>query len=93
MPQPKDHNPDVEAHSQGFSDGVERRLTAIEVSHADTVRRIEAIEQTQPQVTVSHLAELAEDVKSLKRAFYTFGFSIIAASIAFAFAVFELLGR
>ena len=44
-----------------------------------------------------HVKELSEmtddDVKALKRAFYTFAFSAVGSAVLFAFTVFSLLGK
>lgn len=56
-------------------------------------RRLEAIEATKPETMAQQLKDLGEDVKSLKRAFYTFAFSVVGAAIIFAFTVFSLLGK
>lgn len=36
---------------------------------------------------------LTDDVKALRRAFYTFAFAVVGSSIVFAFTVFALLGK
>lgn len=56
-------------------------------------RRLEAIEATKPETMAQQLKDMGEDVKALKRAFYTFAFAVVASSIAFSFAVFALLGK
>jgi hypothetical protein len=56
-------------------------------------RRIEKLEDLQPAVLAERVDNLSEDVRALKRAFYTFAISAVASSITFAFAVFALLGR
>lgn len=39
------------------------------------------------------LEHLEEDVRTLKRAFYTFAFGVVGSAIVFAFTVFALLGH
>jgi hypothetical protein len=39
------------------------------------------------------LKDLGDDVRSLKRAFYTFALAVVASSVTFAFTVFALLGK
>lgn len=56
-------------------------------------RRLDAIEKCEPATMAQQLRDLGDDVKSLKRAFYTFAFSAVLASIGFAFTVFALLGK
>lgn len=56
-------------------------------------RRLERLEQLEPAVLAERVHLLADDVKSLKRAFYTFAFSVVASSILFAFTVFALIGH
>lgn len=56
-------------------------------------RRLDEIEATKPQTMAQQLRDLAEDVRSLKRAFYTFAFAVVGSSILFAFTVFALLGK
>lgn len=60
------------------------RLRAIE-------RRLEMIEATKPDVMASQIEGLSEEVRGLRRALYTFGFSVVAGAIVFSFSVFELL--
>lgn len=36
---------------------------------------------------------LTDDVKALRRAFYTFAFAVVGSSVVFAFSVFALLGK
>ncbi len=44
-------------------------------------------------VLEERVANLSDDVKSLKRAFYTFAFSVVGGAVIFAFSVFELVGN
>lgn len=60
------------------------RLVALE-------RRVEAIESTQPAVMAARLSDLAAEVRGLRRALYTFGLSVVAGAVVFAFSVFELV--
>ena len=55
-------------------------------------RQVEALKALRPEVVVVQLAELREEVRSMRRALLAFGLSTISAAIIFAFAVFELLG-
>ena len=54
-------------------------------------------DQTAMRLLIQHTSDeldhLADDVRALKRAFYTFAFSVVGSSILFAFTVFALLGR
>lgn len=56
-------------------------------------RRLERIEALEPAVVAERVSALSDDVKALKRAFYTFAFSAVLAALVFAFSVFALLGR
>ncbi len=56
-------------------------------------RRLAAIEATKPETMAQQLKDLSDDVRSLKRAFYTFAFAVVGSSILFAFTVFALLGK
>jgi hypothetical protein len=56
-------------------------------------RRVEKIEDLKPDVMADNIKSLSGDVRSLRRAFYTFAFSVVASSILFAFTVFALLGK
>jgi hypothetical protein len=69
------------------------RVTVLETQQPELVRRIADIEKTQPEVMADKLSDLADEVRSLKRSFYAFGFTVIGGAIVFAFGVFELLGR
>lgn len=51
------------------------------------------IEDMNLPVAIFELAELRSDVRSLKRAFYTFAFSVVGSAVLFAFTVFALLGK
>lgn len=56
-------------------------------------RRLDVIEKLEPAVLAERVANLSEDVKALKRAFYTFAIGAVGSAIVFAFSVFALLGR
>jgi hypothetical protein len=51
------------------------------------------IDKLEPPVMAFELKALRDDVRSLRRAFYTFAFSTVGAAIIFAFSVFALLGK
>lgn len=58
------------------------------------VRQLEARdEKYDPAVSAERLNTLSEDVRALKKAFYTFAFSVVGSAVVFAFTVFALLGR
>jgi len=65
--------------------------------YRDLHRRVGQLEQRDekydPAVTAIQVQSLREDVRALKRAFYTFAFSVVGSSVVFAFTVFALLGR
>lgn len=44
-------------------------------------------------VVIFEMRELKEDVRALRRAFYTFAFSVVGSAVLFAFTVFALLGK
>jgi hypothetical protein len=57
------------------------------------VNRIEAQdEKSDPAVLAERVKLLGDDVRSLKRAFYTFAFSVVGSAVVFAFTVFALRG-
>lgn len=56
-------------------------------------RRLDALEKLEPAVLAERVANLSEDVRALKRAFYTFAVGVVGSSVVFAFTVFALLGR
>lgn len=60
---------------------------------ADHERRIVELERYKPAVMADRMQTLSDDVKSLKRAFYTFAFGVVGSAIVFAFTVFALLGK
>jgi len=65
--------------------------------YRDLHRRVGDIERRDekydPAVTAIQVKTLSEDVRALKKAFYTFAFSVVGSSVVFAFTVFALLGR
>lgn len=60
---------------------------------SDLDRRVKNIESLKPEVMAFEVKETRDDVKALKRAFYTFAFSVVGSTILFAFTVFALLGK
>ena len=66
--------------------GLPFRIGAVE-------RRLDRLEALEPAVVADRVAALSDDVKSLRRAFYTFAFAVVGSSILFAFTVFSLLGH
>lgn len=50
-------------------------------------------EKYDPAVTDERMKVLSQDVRALKRAFYTFAFSSVGAAIVFALSVFAQRGR
>jgi hypothetical protein len=60
---------------------------------ADLERRMAEIEKLQPAVLAERVTSTQRDVQSLKRAFYTFAFSVVGSAVLFAFTVFSLLGH
>jgi hypothetical protein len=73
----------------------EKRVTKLEDSGAgaDHEKRILKLEKYNLGVFDQRLKALDEDVKSLKRAFYTFAFGVVGSAVVFAFTVFALLGK
>lgn len=59
----------------------------------DLRRRVKKIEDLKPEVMAYEMGEIRKDITALKRAFYTFAFSVVGSAIVFAFTVFALLGR
>jgi hypothetical protein len=58
------------------------------------VRLVEARdEKYDPAVTNERMNALLDDVRALKKAFYTFAFSVVGSAVLFAFTVFALLGK
>ena len=58
------------------------------------VRHLEARdEKYAPAVMDVQVKALVQDVRALKRAFYTFAFSVVGSAIIFALSVFALLGQ
>lgn len=56
-------------------------------------RRLDVLEATKPEAMRVEVRNLSEDVRALKRAFYTFSITTVGAAVLFAFSVFSLLGR
>lgn len=56
-------------------------------------RRLENIETLKPEVMSDRIVTALEEIKSLRRSFYTFAFSVVLAAVVFAFSVFSLLGK
>lgn len=74
----------------------------VEVTEKEQERQRErlhtlAADQAETRLLVQHTADqvdhLAEDVRALKRAFYTFAVGTVGSAVVFAFTVFALLGR
>lgn len=65
--------------------------TAFRLSNLE--RRVERIENYDLGALVERVANLSDDVRALKRAFYTFAVGAVTASVMFAFTVFALLGK
>jgi hypothetical protein len=65
--------------------------------YRDLHRRVGQLEQRDdkydPAVMDERVKTLSEDFRALKKAFYTFAFSIVGSAVVFAFTVFALLGR
>lgn len=57
--------------------------------------RINKLETALAEIPVlkERVQNLGDDVRGLKRAFYTFSFSMVISAFGFAFTVFELLGK
>lgn len=59
----------------------------------NVIDRVKKIEDLKPEVMAYEISEVRKDVNSLKRAFYTFSFSVVGSAVVFAFTVFALLGH
>jgi hypothetical protein len=55
--------------------------------------RVSKIEDLKPEVMAYEISEMRKDIDAMKRAFYTFAFSVVGSAILFAFTVFALLGK
>lgn len=55
--------------------------------------RMRRIEDLKPEVMAYEIQETRSEIRALKRAFYTFAFSVVGSAILFAFTVFALLGK
>lgn len=75
------------------------RVQQLEVEHERLRARSHDLvaEQQTLRLLVQHandaLEHLEEDVRALKRAFYTFAFGVVGSAVVFAFTVFALLGH
>lgn len=84
---------------EGFADDVPRPVTLewVAYRYRDLHRRVRIVEarddKYDPAVMDVKLTNLAQDVRALKRAFYTFAFSVVGSAVLFAFSVFALLGK
>ncbi len=58
----------------------------------DLERRLTRIEDLKPDVMASELGNIRDEVRGLKRAFYTFGFSMVGGALLFAFTAFQVFG-
>lgn len=56
-------------------------------------RRLERIEAVKPDVIAAEIVHLSEEVHSLKRAFYSFAFSVVASALLFAATAFQVIGH
>lgn len=68
------------------------KLAALEAKVASLAEEVGGI-KVRMAVVETQLSNLIDDVISLKRSFYTFGFSITASAVIFAFTTFALLGK
>lgn len=81
-----------------FGDEPPRPVTVewIAYRYRDLHRRVNQLEakdeKYDPAVIAERVKLLGEDVRSLKRAFYTFAFSVVGSAIVFALTVFALRG-
>lgn len=48
------------------------------------IKRVERLEQHEPAVMKETLKNMADDVSSLKKAFYTFAFSVVGSVLLYA---------
>lgn len=65
--------------------GTEWRLRALEAHK-------QRVEDMRLDAQIEKIDQLGEDMKRLRTALLTFGFSILAAAVLFALAVFRILG-
>lgn len=66
----------------------------LEARIEDLERRVANLEvhgSRQSALLAQQVAELANDVRSIRRGLYTFALGAVVASIVFAFSVFELV--
>lgn len=59
----------------------------------DLGRRVSRLEELKPEVVAYEVSSLRDEVHGLKRAFYTFAFSVVGSAVVFAFSVFALIGN
>ena len=84
---------------EGYADDIPRPATPewLAYRYRDLHRRVRSIEardeKYDPAVMDIQLKSLVQDVRALKKAFYTFAFSVVGSSVVFAFTVFALLGK
>ena len=82
-----------------FPDDIPRPVTLewIAYRYRDLHRRVRDLEardeKYEPAVMQERLNAVSSDVKALKKAFYTFAFSVVGSAVLFAFTVFTLLGK
>lgn len=82
-----------------FTDDIPRPVTVewVAYRYRDLHRRVGHLEardeKYDPAVTAIQVQSLRDDVRALKKAFYTFAFSVVGSAIVFAFTTFALLGR
>lgn len=85
--------------SGGEFDDMPRPVTVewVAYRYRDLHRRVGHLEardeKYDPAVMKVQIRGLSDDVRALKRAFYTFAFSVVGSAVVFAFTVFALLGR
>jgi hypothetical protein len=56
-------------------------------------RRIDHLERLEPAVVANEVKNLGLEMRSLRRAFYTFCVGVVGSAVVFAFTVFSLLGH
>lgn len=69
-----------------YPNGIQFRVGALE-------KRVDKIEELEPAVQSERIKNLTAEVRAMKRALYTFGFSILTGVVGFSFTVFALLGH
>lgn len=72
------------------------RLEAEQERQRERVHQLIA-EQNEARLLLQHTSDqidpIREDVRALKRAFYTFAISAVGSAVVFAFTIFALLGK